>query len=766
MTCKRLRENTTKNKLPLQHRDLGKRYYYHKTFENAWKYHLFAHNLQVPDIIMRRVIYDALFDAMKNEYGKVHKKDFLREYESFLKYWNENYSHLNKEIEDWLVYRKSEQYRQILDYVNKIERLDTRAQITIDIALAYMYAKYQPGWRISDTIINLERRLKLDIIPKVWSKKWLWFAAFLLVFDANSLYAQTIGNNIVKIIDYDAERAEAIKIRIVPWYERKDIEVSDELKLMFKVYEEIIVPIVGEVGSVILAEAARQGTVIALNHMARAMTSIARYSKYLRGLKWGAQLVGAMAGILSGSILAWLGWQILVEWTLDGTIQYFMIEALKHIYAGITGVNLWKPRDYVDWGLFDLAIWYVMKWFKYGKLTPEEYDIIKTIMERGSEKQKDILNRIIKTGMIYQELYNFRYKEKEIRNRYKGTIEYWKNQAIKYNDEWSINNFNKAIFPVINKGFNISMNFIENLIKISGTENAANVFNYEVKLLKEQWEKLQEGETSSRLETETIRSGCPYISRVTGQDFTETTLYCEWVPCCLGRATPSKWCNIDAISVVMYKTDFKPYEYTFGNLPDIYKPILPYLFCADQYLSNTAVINLKDDRIDLAIEPWYELQKYLRLRIYENQNIICYAVIKKRNRVKKIFVGNFAQLPAFTFELIRGFKRQNVYGFTIAYGSGYFYMSIGKSIPTGLLKKRNFMRLFKFDSYTYKFIAEIEYINSYENFEHDVIFGCDQYWNTYSVRSYVKRQEILLKVNGKNQRKRSKRSKIVCIRKE
>jgi hypothetical protein len=765
MPCKRLRENITKNKLPLQHRDLGKKYYYHKTFENAWKYHLSAHNLQVPDIIMRRVIYDALFDAMKNEYGKVHNKDFLREYESFLKYWNENYSHLNNKLEDWWEYRKSEQYRQTLDYVSKIERLDRRAQITIDIALAYMYAKYQTGWRISDTIIDLERRLKLDIIPKVWSKKWLWFAAFLLVFDANSLYAQTIGNNTVKIIDYDAARAEAIKIRIVPWYERKDIEVSDELKLMFKVYEEIIVPIVGEVGSVVLAEAARQGTVIALNHMARAMTSIARYSKYLRGLKWGAQLVGAMAGILSGSILAWLGWQILVEWTLDGTIQAFMQGALKHIYAGITGVNLWKPRDYVDWGLFDLAIWYVMKWFKYGTLTPEEYDIIKTIMEHGSEKQKEILNRIIKTGMIYQELYNFRYKEKEIRDRYKETIEYWKKQAIKYNDEWSINHFNKTIFPVINEEFNNSTNFIENFIKISGTEKAANVLNYEVKLLKERWEKLQKEEISSRWETETIESGCPYISRVTGPAFAQTTFYYEWAPNCLGRAPQSEWCNINKISISVHKTDFKPYEYKSGNLPDIYKPILPYLFCADQYLSNMAVINLKDDRIDLVIEPWYELQKYLRLRIYENQNIICYSVNKKRNRVKKIFVGNFAQLPEFTFELIRGFDQQIVYGFGMEYGPGYYCMSIGKFKPTGLLEKRNFMQLFKIDSSTYKFIAEIGYINSYENFEHEILFGCDQYSNTYSTKSYGKRQEILLKVNGKNQRKRSKRSKIVCIRK-
>jgi len=422
MACK-VRRYTTKYKLPLNHRDINRRRYLRETLYRAWEYHLSVHNLQIEDVVFRKITYDAIYDALQNKNGKIHAKGFLKEYENFMNEWNENYSHLNEKIADWENYRKSENYAKFLATIRQINRLDRRISITTDNALAYMYSKYQKGYTIGEKFVELEKKLRLDLIPKAWSKNWLWLTTTILVFDANDLYANTIGRSKTSITEWDEETQEAIKIYTTRWYERKDLELSEFEKTLFRVYENIIVPVSGELGSVAVAEVARRGTCHALLHIARALTSAAKFHPTLRMLSWGATLIDALRYILDNSILAWLGWQIGVEWQVDGTIQAFMQEAAKYIYAGLTGAQVWKARQHADWGLFDLAVYYTVLKFQNGKLEADQEDIVNFIKEYGSEKQKEIIARIEKAFSLAQRLYTLKTQWKQDLKWYRDKLQ-------------------------------------------------------------------------------------------------------------------------------------------------------------------------------------------------------------------------------------------------------------------------------------------------------------------------------------------------------
>lgn len=395
------RKYKVRNKLPYNHRYIAKREYYKKTFENAWKWHLRSHNLQVEDIRLRKMLYDAIEDSLQNRHGKIHKKDWLTEIEKFNRYFDENFR--NKiNISDWENYRKSKQYEELKAYVGEIEDFSVRTRIMTDNVMIYLYSKYQKGFQLGEKITDLEKTFKLDLIEKAWSKKSLWFLATLLFFDANNLYASTLANNEISIKEYDPAN-DAIKIHITPFYERKWIDVAKFDKLMFKIYDNIIVPIVGEVGSVLLAEAAKQGTVIALQHASRLLTQIATFHPLFRTLKWGATLIDALAHILDNSVLAWLGWQIGVEWSLDSYIQMAMHKGLAWFYGKMTGIN---PKLFGKEGIqeFINAIKLTQKKFSGEKLTKEEEERLNAFKNIATQKQLEILQRIEESLKINQAL--------------------------------------------------------------------------------------------------------------------------------------------------------------------------------------------------------------------------------------------------------------------------------------------------------------------------------------------------------------------------
>jgi hypothetical protein len=347
-TCaKSKREKNSKFKLPFEARNIDKIQYFNDTFINALKFHFFSHDLTVPYPVARKVLYDIWYDALKNSNDKIHKKNIELEYTNYLEYFNEKLPRYHEYVRDWEAYRKSELYQETIRTLQEIHRTDHRLRIATDFALAYLYAKYQTRHNYETVITKVEQALHLDIIPRVWSKTPFWLAMQLLVFDPSNLYANTIGNNKVYVSEFDKIKEEAIKIYITPWYEREDVKLSQEWRNVALVYHDLIVPLAGEVGSVALAEAARRGTVISLIHLANALSTLASLHPAMRTVSTASKILEFAATFLNKSILAWLGWQVGVEWALDGAIQKVLTEFAKYLYTKITGEPI-KKGYYLD----------------------------------------------------------------------------------------------------------------------------------------------------------------------------------------------------------------------------------------------------------------------------------------------------------------------------------------------------------------------------------------------------------------------------------
>lgn len=452
MSCeKKFRRYVTKNRLPLNMRDIARIIYNYEFFTRSWKYHFYLNDLQVDEMIFRRVLYDAVDDALKNKYGKIHKKDFQQEYAKLMKVWNENYSHLNAEIADWINYRQSEEYKILLEKVKEIDRFDIRAKILVNNALSYLYGKYQKP--PLESYLRIEKKL-LGWVETLWSKKWVWFLTTLLVFDANSLYANTIYNTKWKefyiqkmeqkkkeewfweFIDWDKANEEAIKMITKRWYERDDI--GEGFKMVARVYENIIVPLVGEVGSVMLAEACRRGTVVALIHLAKWLADIATFHPSMRGLKLGSKLSVLTAEWLNSSILAWLGWQIALEWNFDVYFQKMAQWVFEVAGKMIYGIK-YESRG-VDWDLFKMGLHYRVREFMGETLDEHQKDIINFIREHGTEKQKRILEKLENTLLTTRTLFNARQQfTQTLVNQWKD-INFEKKQYFKDGREWRIEN--------------------------------------------------------------------------------------------------------------------------------------------------------------------------------------------------------------------------------------------------------------------------------------------------------------------------------------
>lgn len=464
MSCeKKYRRYVTKNKLPINMRDISRILYSYEIFTRSWKYHLYLNDLQVDEIIFRRVLYDAVDDALKNRYGKIHKKDFQQEYAKLMKTWNENYSHLNAEIADWINYRQSDEYKLLLEKVKEIERFDIRARILVNNALSYLYGKYQKP--PLESYLNIERKL-LGWVETLWSKKWVWFLMTLLVFDANNLYAKTLYNTkwkefyIQKIeekkkeewwwefVDWDKANEEAIKMIAKRWYERDDI--GEGFKMVARVYENIVVPLVGEVGSVLLAEACRRGTVVSLIHLAKWLADVATFHPSMRGLKMGSKLAVLTAEWLNSSVLAWLGWQIALEWNFDVYFQRVAQWVFEVAGKMIYGIK-YESRG-VDWDLFKRGLHYRARELMGEKLDEHQKDIINFIKEHGTEKQKRIMEKLENTILTTRTLFNLRQQFTQTLINYWKDINFEKKQYFKDKREWRLENIKDYMIEAIVAG--------------------------------------------------------------------------------------------------------------------------------------------------------------------------------------------------------------------------------------------------------------------------------------------------------------------------
>lgn len=79
----RKRKNRVSTLLPLRHRDISKVRYKELSWDKAYRFYAIGHGINIENHNFRKVIYDAVFDALENRYGKIHRRDYLNEIEKF-----------------------------------------------------------------------------------------------------------------------------------------------------------------------------------------------------------------------------------------------------------------------------------------------------------------------------------------------------------------------------------------------------------------------------------------------------------------------------------------------------------------------------------------------------------------------------------------------------------------------------------------------------------------------------------------------------------
>jgi hypothetical protein len=348
----RKRINNSKTLLPLQFRDISKKEFRTLSFDNMHKFYVATHAVNLEHHNFRKILYDAFFDALENKNGKIHRRDYLNEIEKFNnRYYQVADANDIEKIRRWKEYRESLEYQEFLRQVKQIDRLEHRADITISNALAYIYSQHQDKNLIYSAVETLEEKLKLNKIPELWSKSSLWFLAnvaffeqisFLakirkipIAFDATQFLVKDLG------LDIDIE----LNVRKDWWDNKFYYDLSDNEKMFYRIYSDVIVSSIGETGSVLLAEAARAGTSLVLHYGAKVLTGIATLHPGFRAAKVGAYILEGAKDILNNTVLGWLGWQIGVEWSLDGWIQstmYRVGEALYRFTEGELFENAWN----------------------------------------------------------------------------------------------------------------------------------------------------------------------------------------------------------------------------------------------------------------------------------------------------------------------------------------------------------------------------------------------------------------------------------------
>jgi hypothetical protein len=342
------RINNSKTTLPLQYRDISKKEFRSLSFDNIHKFYYTAHAINLENHNFRKILYDAFFDALENKNGKIHRRDYLNEIEKF----NNRYYQIAdasdiEKIRKWKEYRESLEYHEFLKQVRQVERLEHRADLTISNALAYMYAQHQDKNVIFEAVEALEEKLKINKIPEAWSKSSLWFIANVAFFNQLSFLARVgrvpfaidVTQFVIKDLGVDIDVILEAKR---DWWDSKFYyQLTDNEKLFYRIYNDVIAVSVGESGSVMLAEAARAGTSLALHYGAKILTGIATMHPAFRAVKIGAYIIEGVKEVLDKSVLGWLGWQIGVEWSLDGWIQSTMKRVGEALYRFTEG-ELWE----------------------------------------------------------------------------------------------------------------------------------------------------------------------------------------------------------------------------------------------------------------------------------------------------------------------------------------------------------------------------------------------------------------------------------------
>ncbi|RUM27668.1 MAG: hypothetical protein DSY42_09740 [Aquifex sp.] len=353
--------------------------------------YLWSNGIDIDPVLLRLMYAHIIIELVPNEFGKI-PNELKSVYEDALRTISE-YS--NRYLNDWrymkfLSYLRSADWLSVKEEALKIR--NTKARLKFGFSQVHFLLEAYYRTPVLTSYFDLEQKYAGWSV-KLWSKKSFWLSVYL--FHETYLYIRNIEqtkNFIVDTIEWGENDDSLLLKSVRAWYENKGIE-DPFYRFANKFYEfitngEYLPMLAGEVGSVVFTSLVRRGVVSALSHLAHGLFLLASFHPYARGLSLLGRLAWIGSRLLDRSILAFFGWQIGLEWTVDGWIQSKLTNFLERVgfmSEKIGGLTKPEIKELVD----------LMIKLRKGVATATERQRFQTLLNKASPNLvNSIYNRL------------------------------------------------------------------------------------------------------------------------------------------------------------------------------------------------------------------------------------------------------------------------------------------------------------------------------------------------------------------------------------
>ena len=356
---------------------------------------------------IRAIQYLFIQEVLPNANGRLNKfaRNVQHEISNYLReFFNKGYS-LPPELID---YFRSPEWIRLRDEIRKIRSTKQRISVAIDMSFAYLLARHSTNLQ---GLLLLENQT-FEPLERVWSRQGTWAIALITIEALDDALRDWSHYKFLKGLDNTLSHNQVWWKDVVSPFENQSFLTSLKYKFMRDLVgyteNELVANILatagGELGSVAIAEALRKYAFKSLYFLARSLYKIAMYSPALRVLSWASRIAWAGAMLLNNSILARIGWEIGIEWTLDGYIQTALHKFFSKVGLYDEATSRLIERKLIEeyWNLiYKTAVQGI-------PLTETEKDTLRFLENNLPEEVKDTLLIALRLEISKKKLYDLK----------------------------------------------------------------------------------------------------------------------------------------------------------------------------------------------------------------------------------------------------------------------------------------------------------------------------------------------------------------------
>ncbi|MEM4863436.1 MAG: hypothetical protein QW706_09715 [Candidatus Nezhaarchaeales archaeon] len=240
-------------------------------------------------------------------------------------------SHRAKAFLNWL---NSDAGRWFIHNIR--EEANVKRRIALANALASYYIKTFYPYSIEGAMnkyLEFEYKYVGKHVYRLWSNPLFWASFGVGMATWEEIQRLRKVNDYMRFIVSDPIASEVFIQEMRSWWDATsnltdwDRQLNRSINALrdFIVSGSIISTIAGDVGSAVIAETLRRGVVVGLEALAFLLMNFTAAGKIARGVK-------ALAQFVNRSVLSFLGFQVFVEWPIDGKIQIWLNGYLERIF--------------------------------------------------------------------------------------------------------------------------------------------------------------------------------------------------------------------------------------------------------------------------------------------------------------------------------------------------------------------------------------------------------------------------------------------------